>query len=804
MDIYKEASVKTANNLQTIAHSLLLQDLSQLSLPEIEGMVDAVARVTPAGNVPGVILNGLARLSGRRPSGKLIKRDVNLLFKGVESALDKAVYGTFFAGPAAVIWGYQNLLKLAGKDPNDSFPEGLWQFYIEYALREDTARHTNETHGFDTLLNTHNIHLSRVDRLTAWAITAVSILHQYPDLLANEWRERVYTALLAEITAQQPDAPHYADLYRQWGKKRPFGRGHDADPQHNYATYRRLKFDQFLADNTRQLSMETYEEWVARIQALKPELDAYKQQMSILAYLDPETYGENRQPFSFSEAKIGLIHQGRYYLLSVCGENGRSSIGVDALRQQIAGILSLHTGASAVDISTLATMKRAAFADFRQIANPTLVQSLKELRYAPILINSDQISRTLLLSDIRQRERGVGDHALTLFDTGETVAFDQSHIFFDGAWGTALSEIMTQEATSWGSYLSQLAAPAVPTHITRPLMMPIGSPEKQFIQHAERVAREVGAENKQINLKRTIAIRKLFKQRNDLLQLTINDLFILYRAIHALTYEPSPALLTELQRLEQKQHTETAVSLTKKALTEPISSNPAIFIPIDGSRKVPRERLFPMVFEVPLDELDLIGLHRRALAALETYQQGADHERTAAYAEFDQLQRTYLSSLAGFGAVLSRAKKIGIEGDSASSGSIRMLANMPTPIQRLLDAVPNRFDLLNDLIKGREVFSNVGMVAPGSTLTRFITAKDDNKKKDLAWGILTDANGVVTLTLRDFRPHVGALIEAGARPFAQQITQEYVDSYVNGFNQYIKEIRSITNSSRETRLSIDG
>jgi hypothetical protein len=211
-----------------------------------------------------------------------------------------------------------------------------------------------------------------------------------------------------------------------------------------------------------------------------------------------------------------------------------------------------------------------------------------------------------------------------------------------------------------------------------------------------------------------------------------------------------------------------------------------------------------MVFEVPLDELDLIGLHRRALAALETYQQGAGDERTAAYAEFDQLQRTYLASLAGFGAVLSRAKKIGIEGDSASSGSIRMLANMPTPIQRLLDAVPNRFDLLNDLIKGREVFSNVGMVAPSSTLTRFITAKDDNKKKDLAWGILTDAKGVVTLTLRDFRPHVGPLIEAGARPFARQIAQQYIDSYVDGFNQYIKEIRSITNSSRETRLSIDG
>ena len=98
MDNYQEASVKTANNLQTIAQSLLVQNLSQLSLPEIEGMVDAVARVAPAGNIPGVILNGLARLSGRRPSGKIVTRDVNLLFKGVESALDKGFMAHFLPG----------------------------------------------------------------------------------------------------------------------------------------------------------------------------------------------------------------------------------------------------------------------------------------------------------------------------------------------------------------------------------------------------------------------------------------------------------------------------------------------------------------------------------------------------------------------------------------------------------------------------------------------------------------------------------------------------------------------------------
>ena len=77
------------------------------------------------------------------------------------------------------------------------------------------------------------------------------------------------------------------------------------------------------------------------------------------------------------------------------------------------------------------------------------------------------------------------------------------------------------------------------------------------------------------------------------------------------------------------------------------------------------------------------------------------------------------------------------------------MAQMPTPLQRLLDQIPGRFDILNDLIKGREIFSNIGAVARSSSLTRFASAKDDNDKKELAWGVLTDASGTMVLTLRD-------------------------------------------------------
>ena len=72
----------------------------------------------------------------------------------------------------------------------------------------------------------------------------------------------------------------------------------------------------------------------------------------------------------------------------------------------------------------------------------------------------------------------------------------------------------------------------------------------------------------------------------------------------------------------------------------------------------------------------------------------------------------------------------------------------------MLDSLPGTFDVINDVIKGQEVFSNVGPVSASSSLTRFNTAKDDNEKKVLAWGIMTDAKGVMHISLRDARPHV--------------------------------------------------
>lgn len=798
---YQAASIKTADILRTIARSQLIREASRLTLPQIEAAVDLVAQMIPAGNVPGMILSGLVRLPERRPSPQLVQRDVQLLFKGVERFLDQAVYGAVFAGPAAILWGYQHLLRLAGKDPDDSFPEGLWQFYVDYALRDDTARHTNETHGFDTLLKEHHIHLSPLDRLTAWVMAAIHCLHQYDGLLENEWRERVYTHLLLDVTRNEPDAARYARLYRDWEAERPYGRGEDSAADETYPAYRRRKFDRFLEAATCELRADLRQAWLERVRfAEGRDLPPYQRQMSVLAYLDPGLYGETRTPIPLDQSQVGVIYRGHYYLIPVCMPGSHKPAEATTVRAQVAALMETRSAVGPTPLVPLSLVRRSAVLNLRSKISRSLCTELETLRLAPVLINSDQRPRQLPLAEIRQTERGVGDHALTVFDTGETIVFDQSHIFFDGAWGAALAEIVTNEALSWAVYLAALPQAAAGGALPRRLAFPIQAPDVALLDPAPRVTPEADAETEAINVKPILALRKLFKRRNDLLQLTVNDLLVLYRAIHALTYQPAPDLARALQDLARDPRARKAAMAAIAALdnTEPV--NPAILIPVDASQRSPRDRLSPLSFEAPLNELDLMALHTGSIQALDAYQHRRG-DRAAAYAAFDQLQRTYLATLAGFGAVLSKAKEIALSGESASIGTIRLLAHLPAPLQRMLDAVPGRFDVLNDIIKGREVFSNVGAVARGSTLTRFITAKDDNEKKTLAWGVLTDARGVMRLTLRDFRPHVTELVLAGCRDVASRLAKDYLEAYARGLNDFVRDLWRITLASRETQMA---
>ena len=788
----------TSMSLKKAMRSDNMRKLSPLSLPEIDDIADSISRMVPAGNLPGIILSGLAQVSQRRVPKQDVRRDVNLLFKGVESRLDQAVYTTFFATPAAILWAYQNLLRMLGRDLEDAFPEGTWQFYVDYALREDTARHTNETHGFDTILRKQDIQLSPVDRITAWVMACIYTLEQYDELLANEWRERVYTSLLRELTVNERSAQYYAALYRQWEHRRPYHRGPDVQPEETYAQYRERKFREFLDHATDNLAEARRAEWQAAIDEKEAtDLQDYIDQMSICAYLKPDPYGEVRVGLPLGDLNVGVIYKGHYYLMPAFLPGTETPSDVHSVRNLIAKIVMTPSDDPPAQLISLAKVRRAAHPDLRGQFSEQLAEELERLQYAPILLNMDKRFAAVPLAELRQGERGIGDHGLTVFTTGETFAFDQSHIFFDGAWGAALAEIMTNEALSWAVYLNSLPPAQPATALPYSPLLKFTTNDRKLVSAAPTISTEASAESESVNLEEMMLVRKLFKMRSDELNLTVNDLLLLYRAIHAVTYKPHPVLISRLEELAAKRDGKEAALTALDALQNSQTTNPAILIPMDASRRNPRDRVHPMSFEVPLSELDLINLHKQVTDALNAYL-NAESGRREAYQHFDKLQRSYLATLASFGIVLKQIKEIAANFESSSVSAIKLLAHLPRPLQRLLDQIPQQFDVLNDVIKGREVFSNVGAVAGDSTLTRFMTAKDDNDKKSLAWGVLTDANKTMTITLRDFRPHVALLHEIGRHDLATWICQDYLDTYTLGINQFIRELHRITQASRET------
>jgi hypothetical protein len=784
---YLKATRHTANDLKTILAARSVPALSHLTLPEIEQLSEQIAQVVPAGNIPGLILNGLIRLEGRQIPGGERHRHLGMLFRGVQNLLDKAVYGAVFAGPAAIILGYQQLLQLAGKDIDAAFPEGTWQFYLEYALREDTARHANETIGFQSSLAAHRLTITDSDALAAWIMAAMITLSHYPRLLENEWRERVYLRVLAQYAGESSEAARNA--YPLWERQRPYVRGHDAG-QDDYPAYRSRKFDSFFSKLMADVSPGVRNEVSQAIEAANREsLPPYLHQMNILARLDPDPYQETRVPFHLAHANVAVIYQGNYSLLPITTD-------VHAVRRAALGLLQ-RGGPFHGDLDVLlARAGRPAQPQLRALLDGNESASIQTLGYTPIILNWDRQDARLPLSAIRQTKRGIGDHALTLFFTQDSTVFDQSHIFFDGAWGAALAEIMTGEALSWAVYFAQLPPPA-PGALPQCLSL-VATPGVRQAAASAQLPAEAAAESTAIRLGPVMALRRLFKTRNDLINVTVNDLLVLYRSVHGKRYQPSGLLRAQVERMV------TSADLAERSLggmifdawEKIVQANPAILIPMDASQISPRERLFPTTFRNPMS--DFLEQHDTTGAALRDYQTRSG-ERSKLYAHFDECQRHYLRMIASFGALMRRYKEVALAGHGMNTVSIKLLAYMPGAIQRLLDEIPGRFDMLNEIIKGEEVFSNVGRVAKGSTLRRFSTAKDDNWQKTLAWGVLTDDNDVMHISLRDFRPHVTALAEQGRAVLADQIAQDFLDAYTDGFNAFVRELREITTASRETR-----
>lgn len=571
----RQATLATAADLRSIATNIAEERISELSLPEVDAVVNIVAKMVPAGNVPGLIASGLARLGSNNPTQKEVKRDIGMLFRGMSHMFDHAVYNVFFAGPAQVIHGYQNILKLTGKSPEAAFPEGTWQFYVDYALREDRARYTVETHGFDTALHDNNIRLDEIDRMTTWVMTAIQTLHNYPQLLENEWRERVYIREIINLFDDDQTRARYQKLFNQWLAVLPYRRMADARGDEDYPAYRRRKFDEWLFASLASLNREEKLEWMKRIKAAKVnEMAAYVQQMSIHSFLQPDQYAETRTSLDLETIHVALVYGDHYYLIPVCEKDSTEAIDSSVVQSYITAIVKQPSTHTAVDLALFADMKRGQWEAVRRKLPKKLVEELSMLRLCPIVLNFNPRNHEQAIAEIRQAERGIGDHALTIFDTRKTFVFDQSHIYFDGAWGAALAEIMTNEALAWAAYLSNQKRVA-PTERPYSPRFEISKSMRQYVEKLERVTPEVTAESTGIRLDRVLALRRIFKHRSDLLRLTVNDLLLLYRAIHAVTYQANPELVDELNTLTGDKFTREAASKALEAIK--VHATPACY-----------------------------------------------------------------------------------------------------------------------------------------------------------------------------------------------------------------------------------
>jgi hypothetical protein len=56
---------------------------------------------------------------------------------------------------------------------------------------------------------------------------------------------------------------------------------------------------------------------------------------------------------------------------------------------------------------------------------------------------------------------------------------------------------------------------------------------------------------------------------------------------------------------------------------------------------------------------------------------------------------------------------------------------------------------------------------------------------------MTDAEGTLRVSLRDFRPYVGSLIALGEAELADRLAQDYLDRYVKGLNRFVAELSTM-------------
>ena len=301
---------------------------SLISIAERNELIDQISQIIPAGNVLKYIANSLLQ-SQKGDVGLTTGRShINSLYRSLSFMRDSIT----FMGPAAVLVGYNLLLQLTGHDIATYIPDGTWQFYVEFGLREDTGRHQNETTAFQQLVTGRNTPPDEETQLTAWVLASNYIITNYERLLEMKWEENVRLRVIEETTK-------LPNLYSSWQSLRTFA---SPDLQTDLIAHRVQNFNQFCDYHLSRVSKQQWNNYAQTWYA--PELQEergrnrrnYVRQMSIHRHLEPSEYNDERVPVELNQLHIAVIHRDNYYLLPLTPANN-----LNAIAQQFATIQAI-------------------------------------------------------------------------------------------------------------------------------------------------------------------------------------------------------------------------------------------------------------------------------------------------------------------------------------------------------------------------------------------------------------------------------------------------------------------------------
>ncbi|MGF1504756.1 MAG: hypothetical protein ACFB51_06410 [Anaerolineae bacterium] len=436
-----------------------------------------------------------------------------------------------------------------------------------------------------------------------------------------------------------------------------------------------------------------------------------------------------------------------------------------------------------VDI-LLAETPRAQQQKLRRLLSERTQAELEKLRSAAVILNWDEQPREDVsgelrpLAQLRRVQRGIGDHPLTVMRTRGSYVFDQHHIFFDGVWSLAMAEVLTNSAIAWCTRGLSIAPSNAAK--TEPLGLHASA---AFLETARPLKGppEISAETTIHDIMTILDLRRRLKPVGA--RLTVNEQLVTARIFHAVNYEPGPKVREAIEQFEKEVRTPAehrALEILRKSLKRGVMVSPSLGIPVDASAADPSQRIYLLTFRNTLESV--VWAWDDAWNAYQNYRRiepPDTPEGIAAYREFDQRRIDLIAGLRDFSYLLDASKRVALRGESFSIAVFRLLANLPPWLQFALRYIPEQVPPLNEIIRGDEVYSNIGRVAPGSSLSRFITAKDDGQAKNIVWGIMTNDQGKMVVTMRDFRPHVAPLVKVGRIELARMLAQDYVVAYTN-------------------------